>query len=193
MSKLYFRYGAMGSSKTAQALMIKFNYEQKGFNVLLIKPVIDNRDMIGEKIVVRSRIGIYAECKTFTRETNLVEFIKKLNFDANKSVIIVDEAQFCTKKQIDELHELSVNVPVLCFGLLTNFKTELFEGSKRLVEVAESIQEIKSVCECGKKAIFNGRFINGKLTTSGDEILIGADESYKGVCYTCFEKFKKCN
>lgn len=190
MSKLYFKYGAMGSSKTAQALMTRFNYIQKGYDVLLIKPIIDNRDIVDGEIVVKSRIGIYANCKVFTKETNLYNFIKELGFLEDKKVIIVDEAQFCTKEQVEQLHEVSTIVPVLCYGLLTNFKTYLFEGSKRLIELAESISEIKSVCSCGRKATINGRFIAGKLVTEGEEIAIGADESYVGLCYNCYNKLK---
>jgi len=188
MAKLYFKYGVMGSSKTAQALMTKFNYEQKGFKVILIKPVLDTRDLKNGKIVVKSRIGLYSDCLTFSIETNLFKMLKELISD--KSIIIVDEAQFCTKKQIEELHAISRTNNVLCYGLLTNFKTELFEGSKRLVEIADSLTEIKSVCACGRKAIINARFINGKIVTSGEEIMIGADENYESFCFACYEKLK---
>lgn len=190
MSKLYFKYGAMGSSKTAQALMTRFNYIQKGYDVLLIKPVIDTRDVVDGEIVVRSRIGIYANCKVFDKNTNLLDFVKNLGFLESKKVVIVDEVQFCTEEQIDQLHDVSTKVPVLCYGLLTNFKTKMFEGSKRLVEVAESISEIKSVCNCGSKATVNARFVNGQLVCDGDEIAIGSDESYVGMCYTCFKNLK---
>lgn len=191
MSKLYFKYGVMGSSKTAQALMCKFNYEQVGFDVMLIKPVIDTRDTLDEKIIVRSRIGLTSDCLTFDSNENLYKFIFNHNQFRPKSVVIVDEAHFCTAKQINELKEVSRNIPVLCYGLLTNFKTELFEGSKRLVEIAESLMEIKAVCECGKKATVNARFINGKIVLNGDEVLIGGDESYKAMCYNCYNSLKK--
>ena len=193
MSKLYFKYGAMGSSKTAQALMTRFNYIQKGYDVLLIKPVIDTRDVVDGEIVVKSRIGIYANCKVFNNETNLYEFVKDNGFLEDKKVVIVDEVQFCTAKQIEQLHDISTKVPVLCYGLLTNFKTYLFEGSKRLIELAESISEIKSVCSCGRKATINGRFIDGKLVCEGEEIAIGADESYVGLCYNCYQELKNKN
>ena len=188
MSKLYFKYGAMGSSKTAQALMTRFNYIQKGYDVLLMKPIIDTRDIIDGEIVVKSRIGIFANCKVFNQNTNLFEFVKNLNFLDGQKVIIVDEVQFCTAEQIDQLHDISTKIPVLCYGLLTNFKTFLFEGSKRLIEVAESISEIKSVCTCGRKATVNARFINGKIVFDGNEIAIGSDESYTGMCYTCYKQ-----
>lgn len=188
MNKLYFKYGAMGSSKTAQALMCKFNYEQMGFNVILLKSKIDNRDISDKNIIIKSRIGLSAPCIAFSREENLFKLIKsKSNFE-NKFITIVDEAQFCTKEQINQLKEVSQFMPVLCYGLLTNFKTELFEGSKRLVEIADSLMEIKSVCKCGSKATVNARFINGKLVTSGEEVLIGGDESYQAMCYNCYKK-----
>lgn len=188
MSKLYFKYGVMGSSKSAQALMCKFNYEQQGFKVLLLKPQTDTRDISGGKIIVRSRIGLTSECMTFDDETNLYDLTKnETNLDSN-AIIIVDECQFMTKEQVNELKEVSRHIPVLCYGLLTNFKTELFEGSKRLVEIADSLTEIKSVCACGKKAQVNARMINGKPTMSGAEIVLGGDESYKAMCYNCFSK-----
>lgn len=191
MSKLYFKYGAMGSSKTAQALMCKFNYEQVGFSVALIKPVIDNRDIDNNEIIVKSRIGLSAPCRAFNVNENLYKFIFSLNQFKENSVVIVDECQFCTTEQINELKEVSRHIPVICYGLLTNFKTELFEGSKRLVEIADSLMEIKTVCACGRKATVNGRFIDGKLCTDGDEIFIGGDESYKAMCYNCYNNLKK--
>ena len=193
MPKLYFKYGTMGSSKTAQALMCKFNYEERGFKVLLMKNLVDKRDLQNGKVVVKSRIGLFAECKTFERDTNLFEIVKKEGFLKNKCVVIVDEAQFLTKKQVEELKEVSNYVPVLCYGLLTNFKTELFEGSKRLVEIADSLHELKSVCKCGKKSNVNARLVNGKVVTDGSEILIGGNESYEAMCFDCFKKLQQNN
>lgn len=193
MSKLYFKYGVMGSSKTAQALMCKFNYEQKGYHVTLLKPVIDTRDMDNGKAVVKSRIGLSCPCTTFDSSINLVDFAREHNIIAPNNVIIVDEAQFCSAKQVEQLHELSQCIPVLCYGLLTNFKTELFEGSKRLVEIAESLQEIKAVCKCGNKATVNARVLNGKLFTEGQEIMLGGDAVYESMCYSCYEKLKNNN
>lgn len=190
MSKLYFKYGAMGSSKTAQALMTRFNYLQKGYEVLLIKPAVDTRDEVGGEIVVRSRIGIYANCLVFDKNMNLYDLVKDKGFLFGNKVIIVDEAQFCTAEQIDQLHDVSTQIPVLCYGLLTNFKTRLFEGAKRLVEVAESISEIKSICACGKKATVNARFVDGKISLEGQEISIGAEEKYQSMCYNCYKKLQ---
>ena len=191
MSKLYFKYGAMGSSKTAQALMCKFNYEQVGHSVLLLKPAIDTRDKSGEKIIVKSRIGLSADCITFDKTTNLYKMIFSLNQFRDNSVVIVDECQFCTKEQINELKEVSIHIPVLCYGLLTNLKTELFEGSKRLVEISDSMMEIKMVCTCGKKATINARFVDGNLAVDGEEIVVGGNETYKALCYHCYNTLKK--
>ena len=191
MAKLYFKYGAMGSSKTAQALMCKFNYEQVGFTVTLIKPVIDNRDIANDQIIVKSRIGLQSPCLAFDTNENLYKFVFSINQFKEKSVVIVDECQFCTAEQINELKEVSRHIPVICYGLLTNFKTELFEGSKRLVEIADSLMEIKTVCSCGRKATVNARFIDNRLCTDGDEIVIGGDETYKAMCYNCYTNLKK--
>lgn len=191
MSKLYFRYGTMGSSKTAQALMTKFNYEQKGFKVLLLKPIIDKRDIKDGKVVCKSRIGLVSDCVTFSKDDNLIDLIEKNRKHQDEFVVIVDECQFCSTLQIEQLQVVSRKYQVLCYGLLTNFKTELFEGSKRLVEIADSLAEIKSVCKCGKKANVNARFINGKLTLTGDEILIGGNEYYESLCFSCYEKIKR--
>ena len=193
MAKLYFKYGTMGSSKSAEALMTKFNYEQKGFKVLLMKPKTDNRDDTLNKTYVASRIGLKSEAYAFSLNENLINLFVSLKKQEQYKVIIVDEAQFCTKEQIEQLKELTALVPVLCFGLKTNFKSFLFEGSKRLLEIADSITEIKNICACGEKAIINGRFINDKLVCNGDEICIGGDETYKALCYRCWQKLKKFN
>ncbi|MBQ7880400.1 MAG: thymidine kinase [Clostridia bacterium] len=189
MSKLYFKYGVMGSSKTAEALMCRFNYIQKGFNVLLLKPNIDNRfEQEDDKPKIISRIGISAECTKFSKDEDLSILFIKENLKQKIDIIIVDECQFATTEQIEQLKQISYRTTVLCYGLLTNFKTQLFEGSKRLIELADSLQEIKSVCKCGRKASVNARFVNGKLTTCGEEILIGAEESYESMCYWCYKQ-----
>lgn len=191
MSKLYFKYGVMGSSKTAVALMCKFNYEQQGFKVLLLKPIIDTRDVVDNKIIVKSRIGLSCDCHVITKDENIKNLVRKTA--GNWDIIIVDECQFCTEKQIEELKELSKYKTVLCYGLLTDFKTKLFEGSKRLVELADSLQELKSVCKCGKKANVNARFINGELVNAGDVVAIENcnNVEYKSMCYDCYTKLKK--
>ena len=192
MNKLYYRYGAMGSSKTAQALMIKFNYEQKGYNVFLFKPLYDNRCVEDGKAYVASRIGLKSECIEFSSTDNFADLCNKhdiLNVKKVKqNVIIIDECQFMTRQQVEEIKDIAQYLPVLCFGLLTNYKTELFEGSKRLVELADSLEEIKSICKCGRKATVNARLSNGKIVVDGNEIEIGGDDQYEGMCYNCYKK-----
>ena len=182
MAKLYFRYGAMGSSKTANALMARYNYMEKGQKVILLKPKVENRD--GE-ILIRSRIGLSAEC-------NLVEdFLEQVENQTeaiikwkNASVIIVDEAQFLSKSQIDKLASIvdDYHISVICYGLRTDFTSNLFEGSKRLMELSDVIEEIPTICWCGKKAQFNARINNGKIIKSGEQIVMGGNESYVSLC-----------
>ncbi len=193
MAKLYFKYGTMGSSKTAQALMCRFNYLQKGFEVYLFKPVVDTRGEENGIPLVKSRIGLKSECIEFEKNDNFLYICKQYDILHERRIIIVDEAQFLSREQVEQLKEISQSVPVLCYGLLTNFKTELFEGSKRLVEIADSLNEIKSVCKCGRKATINARIVNGKICKDGAEVLIG-DETYEGMCYRCFkERLEKEN
>ncbi len=183
MPKLYFKYGAMGSSKTAQALMVKFNYEEKGYKVALLKPAVDDRD---GKDIVKSRIGLEGRAIIITPEMNLVDWHKE---NAEYKVIIVDEAQFLSEEQVEQLKKVSItSVPVICFGLKTDFMTRMFPGSKRLFELANSITEIKSVCSCGAKAEVNARISNGKIVKEGEQIMLGGNESYIGMCYKCWEK-----
>lgn len=193
MAKLYFKYGAMGSSKTAQALMCRFNYQQKGFNVFIFKPMIDNRHIENGKSMIWSRIGLSCPCNEFDKRDNFFDICKKLNIGAEKDVIIIDECQFLTKQQVNQLKDISIKIPVLCYGLLTNYKTELFEGSKRLVELADSLMEIKCICKCGRKATVNVRFVDGKVATEGKEIMIGADERYESMCYQCYKNLLQDN
>ncbi|MFA6860241.1 MAG: thymidine kinase [Clostridia bacterium] len=188
MSKLYFKYGTMGSSKSAQALMCKFNYEQKGLRVLLMKPATDTRDNEDGESYVKTRIGLKAKCSTFSKLDSFLDIIEKTEKQKRIDCVIIDEAQFCTKKQIDELKEISGRIPVLCYGLKTDFRTEFFEGSKRLMEIADSLMEIKQVCSCGRKAEVNARLVNGKVVTEGETIFIGGDESYESMCYWCYKK-----
>ncbi|MBO5211036.1 MAG: thymidine kinase [Clostridia bacterium] len=185
MAKLYFKYGAMGSSKTANALITKFNYEERGMKVWLIKPSIDDRDGAN---AVKSRIGLYAEAYVVTPDKDLIEEYKN-HSDIN--VIIADECQFLTPEQIDGLRTIvdEYDIPVLCFGLRTDFLTHLFPGSRRLFEVADSISEIKTICTCGKKAIINARIDeNGRVVTEGDQILIGGNDSYVAMCHSCWQQ-----
>ena len=195
MSKLYFRFGAMASSKTANALMTRFNYEEKGHHVWLIKPDLDNRDDYtdenGKRVtVVKSRIGLSAVADVIKRDENLLETYKKLTKLSTIDAIICDECQFLTAAQVDQMKYIAefCDIPVLCFGLRSDFQTKLFEGSRRLFEIADSINEIKSVCTCGKKAIVNARInANGDIITEGEQIEIGGNDKYVSMCWGCWQ------
>ena len=183
MAKLYFKYGAMGSSKTAQALITKFNYEERGMKVWLIKPALDTRD--GEA-VIRSRIGLEAQCFPIGREVDLLELYKDGYTDYD--VIIADECQFFTTAQVDSLRTIvnDYNIPILCFGLRTDFLCHLFEGSRRLFEVADSIAEIKTICSCGSKATVNARINDGYIVTEGAQVVLGGNDCYIAMCHRCY-------
>lgn len=185
MAKLYFKYGAMGSSKTANALITKFNYEERGMQVWLIKPSIDDRDGAD---IIRSRIGLEQKAQVITPDVDIFA-----EFKANHSgthAVIADECQFFKAEQIDQLRTIvdELDVPVLCFGLRTDFLTHTFEGSHRLFEIADSISEIKTICTCGKKAVVNARIDeNGKVVTEGGQILLGGNDSYVAMCHACWK------
>ena len=183
MAKLYFKYGAMGSSKSAQALITQFNYEELGMTVWLLKPSTDTRDGAD---IIRSRIGLQRSAQIITPEQNILEEYRKIGA---RSVVIADEAQFFTPEQIDQLRELvdSEDVPVLCFGLRTDFLTHFFPGARRLMELADSITEIKTVCACGRKATVNARIdANGRIITHGAQVFLGGNDSYIAMCHKCW-------
>ena len=187
MAKLYFKYGAMGSSKTATALITKYNYEERGMRVWLMKPAADRRD--GE-FTLRSRIGLTAQCEAISPECDLRE---RYAAHDKVDVIIVDECQFLTPEQVDQLGQIVIdfNIPVLCFGLATDFTTHMFPGSKRLFEIAESISEIKSVCKCGAKATVNARMDdNGNIVFKGEQVCLGGNDRYVAMCRKCWLKKK---
>lgn len=174
----------MGSSKTANALITKFNYEERGMKVWLIKPSVDVRDGAN---VVRSRIGLSAQAEVITPEKNLINEYEK-HHDCH--VIIADECQFFVPEQIDQLRYIvdKLDIPVLCYGLRTDFLTHLFPGSRRLFEVADSVTEIKTICSCGKKAIVNARIDGvGNIITEGGQILLGGNDSYIAMCHSCWK------
>lgn len=174
MAKLYYRYGAMGSSKTANALMVKYNYEERGQKVLLTKPGIDTRDGVHK---IASRCGLESECTLF-------EDINENNVK-NYDCIIVDEAQFLTKKQAQLLVHFvdDLNIPVVCYGLRADFQGNLFEGSKWLLAWADTIEEVKTICWCGKKATYNARLDEkGNVIKEGEQIVLGANDKYIGLC-----------
>ena len=184
MAKLYFKYGAMGSSKTAQALITKYNYEENDMKVWLIKPSADTRDGVS---VLRSRIGLEAEVEVIAPEVDI--YARFLGSRVRRcDVIIVDECQFLTEKQIEQLRAIvdEQKIPVLCFGLRTDFLTRLFPGSRRLMELADCIEEIKTMCDCGAKATVNARISDGYIVTQGAQVVLGGNDSYIAMCHRCY-------
>ena len=177
MAQLYFKYGAMGASKTANALMTRFNYEERGQQALLVKPRLDTRD--GDHTVA-SRIGLSYPCLYFDELQQLT--IMELQQNA---CIIVDEAQFLTKEEVMHLVSLvdDLDIPVICYGLRADFKGDLFPGSEALLVMADKLEEIKTICWCGRKATFNARFDStGKVVKEGEQVVLGANDQYIGLC-----------
>lgn len=185
MSKLYFRYGAMGSGKTIDLLKVAYNYKERGQNVIIYTAKIDDRYEVGK---VTTRIGIQSDALTFDTDTNIYRQVKLM--DKKPACILVDEAQFLTRKQVLMLTDIVdiLDIPVICYGLRTNFKMRFFEGSEPLMEMADKIEEIKTICDCGRKATVNMRMINGVPVTNGPDILIGGNDSYKAVCRRCYKR-----
>ena len=183
MAKLYFKYGAMGSSKTAQALITKYNYEENDMKVWLIKPSADTRDGV---TVLRSRIGLEAQCDVMSPETDV--FARFQTREGNCHAVIVDECQFLTPVQIEQLRAIvdTYNIPVMCFGLRTDFRTRLFPGSMRLMELADCIEEIKTMCDCGTKATVNARINDGYIVTEGAQVVLGGNDCYIALCHRCY-------
>ena len=184
MAKLYFKYGAMGSSKSAQALITKFNYEELGMTVWLIKPGTDTRDGVD---VIKSRIGLRETAQVIAPEDDIME---AYHAAGRHDVIIADEAQFFTPEQIDGLRTLvdEEDLPVLCFGLRTDFLTHFFHGAQRLMELADSLTEIKTVCACGRKATVNARIDErGHIVTEGSQVLLGGNDRYVAMCHKCWK------
>ena len=184
MAKLYFKYGAMGSSKSAQALITKYNYEENNLNVWLIKPSADTRDGAA---ILRSRIGLEARAEVIPPVMNVYERFRDTQAGIC-NVIIVDECQFMTEQQIEELRSIvnDFGVPALCFGLRTDFQTRLFPGSRRLMELADCIEEIKTMCDCGAKATVNARINDGYIVTEGAQVVLGGNDSYIAMCHRCY-------
>ena len=186
--KLYFRYGTMGSAKTALLLTTAYNFEERKITYACLKPVIDTRE---KSNVIRSRIGIERECEWIFHDTNLFDTGCALFRRAGAIIewFLIDEAQFLTAEQVDQLARLvdDFGVNVICYGLRTDFKSRLFEGSRRLFEIADTIDEIKSTCTCGRKTIVNARFDqNGDFVEEGEQVEIGGDERYMAVCRKCW-------
>lgn len=186
MAKLYFIYGAMGCGKTIDLLKTAYNYEERGQNVLLFTPARDNRVGVGK---IKTRVGLERDAIPVTDNMNIYEYV--ITYHQKIDCILVDEINFLKKKHIDELSDIVdfLDIPVMCYGLRTDFLTSAFDGSKRLLEIADSIQEMKTICECGKKAIINMRISDGKVVTEGEQIFIGGNESYRSVCRRCYKDY----
>lgn len=188
IGKLYFRYGTMGSAKTAMLLTTAYNFEERGMEYMCMKPIIDNRE---KENVIRSRIGIERKCLWIYPETDLYELAKR-QFEETlvvKDWILIDEAQFLTARQVDQLARIvdDYGSNVMCYGLRTDFQTKMFEGSRRLFEIADTIDEIKSTCSCGRKTIVNARIDhNGSIVTDGKQVEIGGDDKYVALCRHCW-------
>lgn len=190
MSKLFFRFGCMGSSKSAELLIVAHNYESEGMNPIVLKPAIDTRD-VG---IVKSRIGISRECLLFDKEDNLMLILKDIKMKEKIDCVLVDESQFMTVEQVRQLWEFAIemDIPVLCYGLKTDYKGQGFEASKELMILAHSLEEIKTICKCGKKATHHLLKINGEYQFKGNPIFIG-DTEFETVCGKCFLEVKNAN
>ena len=192
MSKLYFRYGAMNSGKSTNLMQVAYNYEERGMRVLLIKPSTDKKG--GDKLV--SRLGVERKVDLLINDAqNIYDEVNKWQSEKyNIDCILVDEVQFFKANQIDELFKVAVclDIPVICYGLRTDFKMEGFEGSTRLLLLAHSIEELKTICKCGKKAILNGRKINNKFVFEGQQVAIDNVDNveYESLCGHCYFKYK---
>lgn len=185
MAKLYFRYGAMGCGKTAQLLQVAFNYKEKGMIVCVMKPKIDTK--AGSKL--QTRIGIERDIDYLILEDDDIYEIVKNKY-SKSNCILIDEAQFLSKEQVDNLMRIVVklNIPVMCYGLRTDFLTNGFTGSIRLLEIAHTIEELKTICKCGRKATYNARYVNDRIVTSGTSIVIDNDPNvkYVSLCPHCY-------
>lgn len=192
IGKLYFRYGTMGSAKTALLLTQAYNFEERGMHYLCMKPIIDDRE---NDNVIRSRIGIERRCEWIYPDTDIYEKVSAIyGEDARETGVVndwilVDEAQFLLEQQVDQLARLvdDFGTNVVCYGLRTDFQSRMFEGSRRLFELADSIDEIKSTCSCGRKTIINARIdSSGNIVTDGDQVEIGGDDKYVALCRRCW-------
>ncbi len=192
MAKLYFRYGAMNSGKSTALLQAAYNYEERGHEVLLAKPAIDSK---GEAAIV-SRLGVVRDVDfTVSPEEDLLSrFLRERARVAESrgrdvSCLLIDEAQFLSEGQVDDLLRIAIQqgIPVLAYGIRTDFQTVAFPGSRRLLEIAHSLEELKTICRCGRKAVFNGRKVDGRFVFDGDQVAIdGAEATYESLCGACY-------
>ena len=196
MAKLYYIYAPMGSGKSTMLLTKAHSFEERKIPFICLKPSIDDRDGIG---TIKSRIGIQRECVSIDNDDDIFQILNNYINLCNLQLmpipqwVLIDESQFLTKIQVEQVARIvdEHNINVVCYGLRTDFTSNLFEGSKRLMELADTIEEMKTTCSCGKKAIINARFHNGELLINGNQILIGGDELYMPLCRDCFNKLKQ--
>ena len=191
MAKLYFRYGAMNSGKSTALIQVAHNYEERGMSVLLIKPAVDTK---GADTVV-SRIGASRTVDLLaTPDVDLFEAVAAANAEKPISCVLADEAQFFTPQQVDQLFLVAVTqgIPVICYGIRSDFQMKGFPGSTRLLEIAHSIEELKTICTCGKKALINARMVNGEFVFEGAQVAIDGEASveYRSVCPQCYFRLK---
>lgn len=193
MSKLFFYYGTMASAKTLRLLTTAYNFEENGLDIMCLKPSADTRDGEG---IIKSRVGLERKCVMVEPDVDLYKAIKTYNNVLGTQFrsltwVLIDECQFLTEKQIDQLSDVVdfLGINVMCFGLRTDFQSKLFPASKRLFELADDIEEIKSTCSCGeKKTCINARFDNnGEIVTEGDQIMVGGNDMYKSICRRCWK------
>lgn len=186
MAKLYFRYGAMGCGKSIDLLKVAYNYEERNKSVVVFTSSKDDRYGIGK---ITTRIGLQKDAIAINEGMNVFDLVSKEYFSAD--CILVDEVHLLSEKTIYELSDIvdKLNIPVICYGLRADFRSNLFDGSKRLIELADEVEEIVTICECGKKAIMNMRLIDGRATSYGPQILIGGNDTYKAVCRKCYKKY----
>ena len=192
MAKLYFRYGAMSSGKTLDLLKVYYNYKEKGMSTLVLKPLVDTK---GDSDVI-SRVGSRLRVNFLVGDNdNIYDIVQSEILKKKISCILVDEAQFLIKQHVDQLSDVVdlLDIPVICYGLRADFRGNLFEGSKRLFEVSDSIEELKTVCDCGKKAIWNVRYVNDVITFKGSQIAIDNTDNvtYKSMCRKCMKKLRE--
>jgi len=189
-AKLYFRYGSMGSGKSIELLRTNFNYKEKNQNTFLLTSILDDRYGIGK---ITTRIGLDSDAEIIDKNTNLFKLIKKKHFDEKYiNCVLIDESQFLTKKHIWQLTDVvdNLGIPVICYGLKIDYRGELFEGSKYLLMLADAIDEIRTVCTCGKKATMIVRYLDNKPVFDGEQIIIGGNETYTSYCRKCWKKLK---
>ena len=187
MAKLYFRYSSMAAGKSLDLLKVAFNYEEKGQSVLIFTSALDNRHGANK---VFSRTGLEKEAVSVDNEMDLYKYLESV--DNKPNCLLVDEAQFLTKQHIIQLTDIvdKLNIPVICYGIRSDYRYEPFEGSTYLMALADTIEEIKTICHCGRKATMNMRVVDGKAVYEGEQVVIGGNETYAAVCRKHFKEGK---